>query len=121
VYDFERLLRRGNTLAQPAVFLRRRVFDRVGYLDESLHYGMDYELWLRLRDLQVEYLPRVLAAFRWHRASKTANGNAANWRELLVIVRRHGGGWTPRLMWLFARARFTLARQQLTRGLQLAR
>jgi glycosyltransferase involved in cell wall biosynthesis len=120
-YDFDRLLRRGNTLAQPAVFLRRRVFDQVGYLDESLDFGMDYELWLRLRGLQIEYLPRVLAAFRWHPASKTASNNPANWRELITIVRRHGGGWTPQLVWLFARARLTLARQQLKRTLPVAR
>jgi glycosyltransferase involved in cell wall biosynthesis len=112
-YDFERLLRRGNSIAQPAVFLRKRVFEQVGYLDESLDFGMDYELWLRLRGLNVAYVPRVLAAFRWHGASKTANNQSANWRELLVIVRRHGGGWTPQLVWAFVRARFTKARQNL--------
>jgi GT2 family glycosyltransferase len=120
-YDFDRLLRRGNSLAQPAVFLRRRVFDQVGYLDESLDYGMDYELWLRLRGLQVAYVPRTLAAFRWHPYSKSATSNAANWQELLTIVRRHGGGWTPQLVWLFARARFTAARQQLKHVMQPAR
>jgi glycosyltransferase involved in cell wall biosynthesis len=120
-YDFDRLLRRGNSLAQPAVFLRRRVFDRVGYLDESLDYGMDYELWLRLRGLRVAYVPHSLAAFRWHHRSKTATSNAANWRELLTIVRRHGGGWTPQLAWLFVRARLTSARLELEHVLQPAR
>jgi len=120
-YDFSRLLRRGNSLGQPAVFLRRGVFERVGYLDETLDFGMDYELWLRLRRLNVAYVPRVLAAFRWHSASKTATNLHANWDELLRIVRRHGGGWTPYLAWLYARARFTLARQQLAgRRRQLA-
>jgi glycosyltransferase involved in cell wall biosynthesis len=114
-YDFQRLLRRGNFIAQPAVFLRRRVFDRVGFLDESLEFGMDYELWLRLRALRVAYVPRVLAVFRWHSTSKTANNMAGNWDELLRIVRRHGGGWTPSLAWLYARARLTGVRQQLAR------
>jgi glycosyltransferase involved in cell wall biosynthesis len=120
-YNFERLLKRGNSLAQPAVFLHRRVFERIGYLDESLDLGMDYELWLRLRGLRVLYLPRVLAAFRWHPGSKTARNTSANWHELMLIVRRHGGGWTPQLMWSFARARFTAARKQVMRGLNLAR
>jgi glycosyltransferase involved in cell wall biosynthesis len=120
-YDFDRLLRGGNSLAQPSVFLRRRVFDQVGFLDESLDYGMDYDLWLRLRELQVMYVPSTLAAFRWHPFSKTASSNAANWHELMTIVRRHGGGWTPQLVWLFARARFTKARQQLEQVLQPAR
>ncbi|MDQ6670165.1 MAG: glycosyltransferase [Chloroflexota bacterium] len=119
-YDFNRLLRRGNSVAQPAVFLRKRVFEQVGYLDETLDFGMDYELWLRLRRLNVAYVPRVLATFRWHSASKTATNLHANWHELLRIVRRHGGGWTPRLVWLYARARLTLARQRVAHRLQHA-
>ena len=112
-YDFKNLLRRGNSVAQPAVFLRKRVFEQVGYLDETLDFGMDYELWLRLRCLNVAYAPRVLAMFRWHSASKTATNLYGNWDELLRIVRRHGGDWTPWLAWLYARARLTLARQRV--------
>jgi len=112
-YDFGRLLRTGNSVPQPAVFLRKRVFDEIGYLDESLDFGMDYDLWLRLNGRQVAYVPRALAAFRWHSDSKTANNLEPNWRELLRIVRRYGGDWTPALVWSYARARVTLARQRL--------
>jgi glycosyltransferase involved in cell wall biosynthesis len=114
-YDFHRLLRTGNSIAQPAVFLRKRVFDQVGLLDETLEFGMDYDLWLRLRGLRVEYVSRVLAQFRWHCRSKTANNVGGNWQELIEIVRRYGGGWTPRLIWLYVRAHLTLARQQVSR------
>ncbi len=112
-YNFKTLLRRGNSVAQPAVFLRKRVFEQVGYLDETLDFGMDYELWLRLRRMNVAYVPRILAAFRWHSGSKTATNLNGNWDELLRIVRRHGGDWTPRLAWLYARAHLTLARQRV--------
>jgi glycosyltransferase involved in cell wall biosynthesis len=112
-YDFRRLLRMGNSIAQPAVFFRKTVFDKVGFLDENLEFGMDYELWLRLARVRVDYLPQVLAAFRWHPESKTARNTEGNWRELLAIVRRHGGGWTPQLVWTYVRARATLMRQQL--------
>jgi glycosyltransferase involved in cell wall biosynthesis len=119
-YDFERLLRSGNSVAQPAVFLRRRVFDQVGYLDESLEFAMDYDLWLRLRGLQIEYVPSVLAQFRWHPSSKTATSLDSNWDELLTIIRRNGGSWTPALAWSFTRSRFTLARQRLVGRLKRA-
>jgi glycosyltransferase involved in cell wall biosynthesis len=109
-YDFRRLRTRGNFLAQPAVFLRKRAFEQVGYLDESLEFGMDYDLWLRLRPLRVAYVPRVLAAFRWHPASKTATNALGNWHELLLIVRRYGGGWTLPLIWAYARMRVSAAR-----------
>jgi glycosyltransferase involved in cell wall biosynthesis len=112
-YDFQRLLRHGNSIAQPAVFLRRRVFDHVGYLDETLHFGMDYELWLRIRGLQIAYVPRVLAAFRWHDTSKTATNLEGNWHELLRITRRHGGRWTVPLAWAYTRARLTTVRQRV--------
>jgi glycosyltransferase involved in cell wall biosynthesis len=118
---FDRLLRRGTSIAQPAVFMRKRVFEQVGYLDESLEFGMDYELWLRLRSVRRAYVPRVLAAFRWHSTSKSANNLHGNWQELLTIVRRHGGGWTARLVVLYLRARVTLARQQLARKLRPTR
>jgi glycosyltransferase involved in cell wall biosynthesis len=116
-YDFERLLQRGNFIPQPAVFLRRRVFESVGYLDEGLEFGMDYELWLRLRRASWLYVPRPLACYRWHTSSKTASNQIGNWRELIRIVRRHGGGWTPPLAWAFARTLMTLTRQHMQRAL----
>jgi glycosyltransferase involved in cell wall biosynthesis len=112
-YDYRRLLRRGNYLAQPALFLRRRLLERTGLLDESLEYAMDYDLWLRLRGARVAYVPSVLAIFRWHPASKTARNTLGNWRENLRIIHRHGGGWTPELAGSFALAMLTVAKQRL--------
>jgi glycosyltransferase involved in cell wall biosynthesis len=112
-YSFRRLLRRGNYLAQPAVFLRRRVFERVGYLDESLQYGMDYDLWLRLRGMRVAYVPRTLATFRWHTGSKSATGPLGAWSEIPMIVRRYGGDWTPELGWAFFRCLVTIAKSKV--------
>jgi glycosyltransferase involved in cell wall biosynthesis len=111
--DFRRMLRRGNYIAQPAVFLRRRVFDDLGYLDESLHYGMDYDFWLRLRSRRIEYVPRPLARFRWHPDSKSARGQMRSWNEFIRIVKRHGGGWTPEIAWAYARCLITIARVRL--------
>lgn len=115
-YDFKRLLRNGNYIAQPAVFVHRRVFERLGYLDESFEYGMDYEFWLRLRGSRVCYVPRVLAIYRWHPSSKTALNQFRGWRELLRAARLYGGGWTPALVWSFSRMVLTLGRQRAWRA-----
>jgi glycosyltransferase involved in cell wall biosynthesis len=112
-YDFRRLLRRGNYIAQPAAFMRKRIFDDLGYLDESLEYGMDFDLWLRVRGRAIEYLPRPLARFRWHPESKSSRGQMRSWNEFLRIVRRHGGGWTPEIAWAFARCLITIARTRV--------
>jgi GT2 family glycosyltransferase len=53
-------------LAEPAVFLRRRVIERHGLLDPRWRLWADYDYWLRLDQAGVRFarLPRLLAAFR---------------------------------------------------------
>lgn len=60
-------------LCQPTVFFRRRVVERCGPLDADLQYCMDYEYWLRLRDLGMRfgYLRRYLAGSRLYADTKT--------------------------------------------------
>ncbi len=38
----------GGVPLQPSVFLNRQVLDEVGYLNEELHYTMDWEYWIRI-------------------------------------------------------------------------
>ena len=45
---FERMIYRGNTLWQPGVFWPRRLWELAGPLSESLHYTMDYDLFMRM-------------------------------------------------------------------------
>lgn len=57
---------------QPAFFFRRKVFDEIGYLDERLHYAMDYDFFIRLcKNFKLYYLDEPLANFRLHSTSKT--------------------------------------------------
>jgi glycosyltransferase involved in cell wall biosynthesis len=60
---------------QPTVFIKRRVLEVVGYLDEELHYAMDVDYWLRAAmEVKFAYLPVELAAFRMSEGSKTGTG-----------------------------------------------
>lgn len=62
-------------ISQPATFWRKEVVSEVGYLDESLHYVMDYEYWLRTyQKFKPIFIDTYLAGFRVHRASKTTEG-----------------------------------------------
>jgi len=82
-----------NFVAQPAVFFRRDLLEEVGPVDEACHYSMDYDLWLRFAAVgDPAYVPRDLACFRWHGASKTGAGYGASVREAFRIARRHSGG-----------------------------
>ncbi len=68
------LLYAGCFIPTTATFLRRRLFtDGLLRLSEGLHYLMDYDLFLRLSAAGASFgwLPRELAAFRWHDANKS--------------------------------------------------
>ena len=70
-FNRENLLR-NNFIGQPSTFFKRDAFSKVGGLDETLHYSMDYDLWLRLSfEHGLKHIPFVLSKFRVHSTSKT--------------------------------------------------
>jgi len=90
-YSYRGLLRE-NFIAQPAVFWRRDFGRRVGRLDESLHYTMDYDLWLRMgREAEPLVLDRVLARFRLHESSKSGRVNREQFDEQYRVACRYVG------------------------------
>lgn len=54
--------------------MRRKVWDKVGPIDESFHYALDWDFILRAQaaGFTFERLPRFLACFRVHDQQKTA-------------------------------------------------
>jgi glycosyltransferase involved in cell wall biosynthesis len=75
---------------QQGFLVRRAVIEQDGYLDETLHFGMDAELWLRLAlaGRRMQGLPRTLASFRLHEAAKTANSADVSIANMLEITER---------------------------------
>lgn len=83
-----------NFFCQPSVFFRKKAYDAVGGVDVSLHYGMDYDLFIRLgKAFACNYLPKVFSSYRLHLDSKTMRDEIlyANHEEALGVVRRHFG------------------------------
>jgi glycosyltransferase involved in cell wall biosynthesis len=68
-------IRGAQRLVQPGTFWRRTVYEKVGNFDESLHYVMDFDYWIRaaLLDCKIAYIPKTLASFRLHSQSKTVS------------------------------------------------
>lgn len=62
----------GMPFPQPSSFFRRSVLLEQGYLDESLHYGMDYDLLVRIAlNYPIKKVPDVLSRYRLHQESKS--------------------------------------------------
>ena len=57
---------------QPSFFFRHQALQRVGFLNENLHYTMDHDLLIRLiGEYEFTYLPKRLSYYRLHGHSKT--------------------------------------------------
>jgi GT2 family glycosyltransferase len=67
----------------------------VGYLDESLHYGLDWEYWLRIANHggKFAHIPYYLAATRWHPTAKTVAAPPEMFIEHQTIRKRY---WNKR-------------------------
>src|SRR3990167_956889 len=70
--DLVRWWNRKVKLHQPAIFFRRSVMEKVGFLREDLHYAMDYEYWWRISEhYPFHYLGKELAIQHRQPESKT--------------------------------------------------
>jgi glycosyltransferase involved in cell wall biosynthesis len=74
-------------LCQPAVFFRRRLVEKAGFLDERLQYCMDYEYWLRLGELTpFAWIREFLAGSRMYQANKTLSARVAVHLEIINML-----------------------------------
>ncbi|CAN5918944.1 N/A [soil metagenome] len=74
---------------QPALLFRRELFLKVGGVDESLHYTMDYELWIRMFAAvrKARYVPATVACARYHADAKSIAAMGKQIREALDVKR----------------------------------
>ena len=81
----------GSCVLQPSLMFRRQLFLDVGALDESLHYTMDYELWIRMfaAARATRYLPEVIAFARYHSDAKSIAAMGKQIREAYAVKRRN--------------------------------
>jgi glycosyltransferase involved in cell wall biosynthesis len=85
------LLFAGAPVSQPSLFFRRELFVQLGGVDESLHWTMDYDLWIRMfeRVRRTEYLPALLSCTTSHQDAKTVHGLLDQIHEVGQVKRRH--------------------------------
>jgi glycosyltransferase involved in cell wall biosynthesis len=92
--DYNRLRRGYVHIPQQASFWRAELWKKIGPLDPSFYFAMDYDLWVRLARLApVEYVPHLWANFRLHSTGKTVAADDRCWPEMLKVHYRDGGTW----------------------------
>ncbi len=91
-FDLRRLIFVSDYILQQTVFFRKTVFDRVGYLDEDLHYTMDWDILIRLgKRFPIGYIPEYMGCLREYPEAKSFAGGAPRIAEIRRLMIRHTG------------------------------
>jgi glycosyltransferase involved in cell wall biosynthesis len=90
-YAYDVLIREThNYIPQPGTFIRRRALNAIGALDESLHYVMDLDCWMRVGLYgKGAYLPVQLAALRLHEGAKSVYRLGDFAQEMVAVYRAY--------------------------------
>jgi glycosyltransferase involved in cell wall biosynthesis len=92
--DYEKLRQGYVHIPQQSSFFRADLWKKVGPLDPTFYFAMDYDLWVRLaRITDLVYVRREWANFRLHGEAKTIAADDRCWPEMLRIHYRDGGSF----------------------------
>jgi glycosyltransferase involved in cell wall biosynthesis len=88
--ELESQMLAGVATSQPSYFFKKSLLDRSGHLNEALHYGMDYDFFLRLTlNGQYKYFDKTWSRYRLHDDSKTETSQlkfATEWNNVFVSL-----------------------------------
>lgn len=110
-FTYNHLLNERSSVMQNSTFFRRGVLLDIGYLDESFHYTMDHELFVRIASKYENFtINENLAYFRIWAGSKTYTSQINFFKETIRMKRKHhakifssGNIW---LLWQFIKEPF---------------
>ncbi|QHV94069.1 glycosyltransferase family 2 protein [Spirosoma endbachense] len=86
------LLNQNYDVIQPGSFYPTKLVQQVGYVNETIHYCMDLDLWLRLLDYApiYRYSEKPIAAYRRWGNTKTSTGGRRFYRDIQQVLQKHG-------------------------------
>jgi glycosyltransferase involved in cell wall biosynthesis len=77
------------TINQPSFFLSLELMKEYR-LNNTLHYALDWDLWLRLScNYDFILFPHFLSFFRFYQASKSGSGNKSFFKEQILISKKY--------------------------------
>lgn len=86
-YSLQRNIYGGMVMANQSAFWRRELFCEIGYLDEKLHYALDYDFFLRMgmHNVRFHLINDWLGCLRMHQETKTTLNNSF-WQDEISYV-----------------------------------
>ncbi len=92
--DYEKLRQGYVHIPQQASFFRANLWNKIGPLDPTFYFAMDYDLWVRLaKEAPLVYVRQLWANFRLHGSAKTISADDRCWPEMLRVHYRDGGSF----------------------------
>jgi glycosyltransferase involved in cell wall biosynthesis len=79
---------------QPSVFMRKRIVDDIGGMDEHLHLAMDLDYWIRVlkAGYSADYIPLPLSTAKVYPEAKSTKNLCGYIDEYKYILDKHGAG-----------------------------
>lgn len=91
-FNLWKLAHLSDYILQQTSYFRKKVLDEVGYLDEDLHYALDWDLFIRIgKRYEIGYIPKYMGAIREYPEAKSFAGGAKRFGELARMMRHHTG------------------------------
>lgn len=84
---YESVLAEGMVLTNQAAFWRKSLHQRIGWLDETLHYAFDFEWFLRVlrQSNHAKHIPEYWGGLRYHDATKTSSSQSKFAEEYQLV------------------------------------
>jgi glycosyltransferase involved in cell wall biosynthesis len=84
-------------IIQPSTFWTQKAWEKVGRLNEEMHYGFDWEWFIRAKQANISFNPikSPLSIYRRHEAHKTGTGGLKRRKELSEIYSKYNPNLKP--------------------------
>jgi len=80
-----------NSFQQSACFFSDKAWQKCGHLDQSLHYAMDFDLWLKIvKTFPIEKVDYILSSDHTHKNAKTQKDVGKMYAEVFLVQIHHG-------------------------------
>jgi glycosyltransferase involved in cell wall biosynthesis len=91
-FNLWKLVHLSDYILQQSVYFRKDVLQELGYLDEGLHYTMDWDILIRIgKKYHIEFVPEYMGCLREYPEAKSFAGGATRVREIQQLLHRHTG------------------------------